>query len=199
MSLEIALVFAILVSAVVMFITGWLRMDVTALLVLTLLAVTGVLTPADAFAGFSSPAVITVGGMFVISAALARTGVANVLGRQLLRVAGDRELAVVVTIMVTAGALSSIMANIGVVAMMLPVVMDIARRTSLTPSRLLLPMVLAAHLGGLTTLIGTPPNILASEALVALGLEPFGLLDFTAPGALLLLTGVGFVTLAGAR
>jgi di/tricarboxylate transporter len=199
MSLEIALVFIILLAAVTLFVTGWLRMDMTALLVLGLLAVTGTLSPAQAFAGFSSPAVITVGGMFVISAALARTGVANLLGRQLLRVAGERETPLVVTIMLTAGVLSSVMNNIGVAAMLLPVVMDIARRTGLPPSRLLMPLALGALMGGLTTLIGTPPNLLASEALREHGLEPFRLLDFTAPGVLILLTGIAFVGLIGVR
>jgi di/tricarboxylate transporter len=199
MSLEIALVFTILLAAVTLFVTGWLRMDMTALLVLGLLAVTGTLTPTQAFAGFSSPAVITVGGMFVISAALARTGVANLLGRQLLRVAGEREVPLVVTIMLTAGVLSSVMNNIGVAAMLLPVVMDIARRTGLPPSRLLMPLALGALMGGLTTLIGTPPNLLASEALREHGLEPFRLLDFSGPGVLILLTGIAFVGLIGVR
>jgi di/tricarboxylate transporter len=199
MSIEIALVFFILLAAVTLFVTGWLRMDMTALLVLGLLAVTGTLSPAQAFAGFSSPAVITVGGMFVISAALARTGVANLLGRQLLRVAGEREVSLVVSIMLTAGVLSSVMNNIGVAAMLLPVVMDIARRTGLPPSRLLMPLALGALMGGLTTLIGTPPNLLASEALRAHGLEPFRLLDFTGPGVLILATGIAFVALIGVR
>jgi di/tricarboxylate transporter len=199
MTVEIALVLTILLVAVILFVTGWLRMDMTALLVLGALAVLGILTPAQAFAGFSNPAVITVAGMFVISAALARTGVASLLGRQLLRVAGTRESTLVVAIMLTAGLLSSVMSNVGVVAMMLPVVMDIARRTAVAPSRLLMPLLLAAHLGGLTTLIGTPPNLLASEALSERGLPPLGVLDFTAPGGLLLLAGIAFVALVGGR
>jgi di/tricarboxylate transporter len=199
MSLEAALVFAILLAALALLATGRVRTDVTALLVLVALAATGLLTPAEAFAGFSSPAVITVGGMFVISAALARTGIAGMLGRQVLRVAGSRERSLVVAIMLTAGALSSVMSNIGVVAMLLPVVMDIARRVASPPSKLLLPLVLGAHLGGLITLIGTPPNILASDALREQGLAPFNLLDFTAPGVLLLLAGVAFVALVGVR
>jgi di/tricarboxylate transporter len=199
MSPEILLVFVILLAAVVIFVTGWLRMDVTALLVLAALAITGLLTPQQAFAGFSSPAVITVGGMFVISAALARTGVAGVLGRHLLRVAGDRETPLVITIMLTAGVLSSVMNNIGVAAMLLPVVMDIARRTGHAPSRLLMPLALGSLMGGLMTLVGTPPNILASEALAERGLPPLGLLDFTPPGALILMVGVGFVAVLGRR
>jgi di/tricarboxylate transporter len=199
MSLEIALVFTILLAAVILFVTGWMRMDMTALLVLGLLAVLGILTPAQAFAGFSSPAVVTVGGMFVISAALARTGVAGILGRQLLRVAGTREVPLVVAIMLTAGVLSSVMNNIGVAAMLLPVVMDMARRTGHPPSKLLMPLALGSLMGGLTTLIGTPPNLLASEALSEHGLSPFGLLDFTPPGAMILLAGVVFVSVVGVR
>jgi di/tricarboxylate transporter len=196
---DLLIVLAVLAGAVTMFVTGWIRMDMTALLVLALLALTGVLTPAEAFAGFSSPAVITVGGMFVISAALARTGVASVLGRQLLRVAGSGERRLVVAIMLVAGVLSSVMNNIGVAAMLLPVVMDLSRQTGHPPSRLLMPMALACLMGGLTTLIGTPPNLLASQALSDGGLQPFGLLDFTAPGGLILAVGIAFVGLAGVR
>jgi di/tricarboxylate transporter len=196
---EIALVVGILLTALVLFVTGWVRMDMTALLVVASLALTGVLTPAQAFAGFSSPAVITVAGMFVISAALARTGVANLLGRQLMRIAGDTEARLAVAIMITAGLLSSIMSNIGAAAMLLPVVMDIARRTGTPPSKLLLPLALAVHMGGLMTLIGTPPNILASDALRDAGFEPLRLLDFTGPGSLILMAGVAFVGLVGIR
>jgi len=199
MTFEVALVFGILAAALLLFVTGWVRMDLTALLVLGALAVSGIVTPTQAFAGFSNPAVITVAGMFVISAALARTGVANLLGRQILRLAGERESAVVVVIMLTAGGLSAVMNNIGVAAMMLPVVMDIARRIGSPPSKLLMPLALACLMGGLLTLIGTPPNILVSEALRERGLTPFGLLDFTAPGAVILLAGIAFVATVGVR
>jgi di/tricarboxylate transporter len=199
MTFEIVLVLGILLAALVLFVTGWVRMDLTALLVLGLLAVTGLLTPAQAFSGFSNPAVITVAGMFVISAALARTGVANLLGRQVLRIAGQRETSVVVVVMATAGLLSSIMNNIGVAAMMLPVVMDIARRIGSPPSKLLMPLALGSLMGGLMTLIGTPPNILVSEALREQGLAPFRLFDFTPPGAIILLAGIAFVALVGVR
>jgi len=199
MTFEAGLVLGVLVAALVLFVTGWVRMDLTALLVLGALAVSGVLTPAQAFAGFSNPAVITVAGMFVISAALARTGVANLLGRQILRVAGEREGPVVVVIMLTAGGLSAVMNNIGVAAMMLPVVMDIARRIGSPPSKLLMPLALASLMGGLLTLIGTPPNILVSEALRERGHAPFGLLDFTGPGAVILLAGIVFVATVGVR
>ncbi len=197
MTIEIALVLAILVAAMVLFVTGWLRMDLTALLVLAALAVLGLVTPGQALSGFSSPAVITVAGMFVISAGLARTGVAGILGRQVLRMAGHGEARLLVVIMVTAGVLSSVMNNIGVAAMMLPVVMDIARRTHRPPSRLLLPLALACLMGGLLTLVGTPPNILVSDALEMQGFQPFGLFDFTPIALVILGAGIAFVVLVG--
>ena len=197
MTPAIVLVLAILVAAMVLFVTGWLRMDLTALVVLAILALTGLVTPGQALAGFSSPAVITVAGMFVISAGLARTGVAGIVGRQVLRMAGHGEVRLLVVIMVTAGVLSSFMNNIGVAAMMLPVVMDIARRTRRPPSRLLLPLALACLMGGLLTLVGTPPNIVVSDALQLQGLEPFGLFDFTPIASVILVAGIAFVALIG--
>jgi di/tricarboxylate transporter len=197
MTPEILLVLGILMGAMVLFVTGFLRMDLTALLVLAALALTGLVTPTEALSGFSSSAVITVAGMFVISAGLGRTGIAGIVGRQVLKMAGTGEARLIVVIMVTAGLLSSVMNNIGVAAMMLPVVMDIARRTRRPPSRLLLPLALACLMGGLLTLVGTPPNILVSDALLVQGLEPFQLFDFTPIGLVILGVGIAFVALFG--
>jgi di/tricarboxylate transporter len=139
-------------------------------------------SPAQALAGFSNAAVVTVWAMFIISGGLSVTGIANILGRQVLRMAGTGEARLIAVIMTTAGVLSAFMNNVGVAAMMLPVVVDIARRTKRPASRLLMPLALGSLLGGLTTLIGTPPNLLVSDALTEYGLEPFQLLDFTPVG-----------------
>lgn len=197
MTFEIALVLAILAAALVLFVGEWVRMDVVALLVLGTLAITGLVSPADAYAGFSNPAVITVWAMFILSEGLTRTGIANVIGRQVMRVAGRREVAQIVVIMLTAGFLSAFMNNIGVAALMLPVVMDIARRTRSSPSRLLMPLAYASLLGGLMTLIGTPPNLLVSNALAEGGFAPFRLFDYTPVGVIVMLTGTLFVALVG--
>jgi di/tricarboxylate transporter len=141
--------------------------------------------------------VITVWAVFVLSAALSITGVAGVIGRQVLRLAGTNEIQLVAVIMLTAGVLSAFMNNIAVAALLLPVVTDIARRTGRPPSRLLMPLACGALLGGLTTLIGTPPNILASDALVAYGLRPFGLFDYASVGLMVMLAGVAFIALIG--
>lgn len=197
MTYEIALVLGILLVSLVLFVSEVIRMDLVAMLVLCTLAVTGLVAPSDTFTGFSNSAVITVWAMFILSDGLTRTGIADVIGRQVIWVAGRNELAMIVVIMVTAAVLSAFMNNIGVAALMLPVVVDVAKRTRIPVSRLLMPLAYATLLGGLTTLIGTPPNLLISEALSQGGWKPFALFDFAPIGAVVLLAGVSFVALAG--
>jgi len=127
LTFEIALVLIVLIAAIVLFITEIIAMDVVALLVLGTLALTGLVTPAGALAGFSNPAVVTVWAMFILSAGLTATGVANAIGRQVLRLSEGSEARMITIIMLTAGVLSAFMNNIGVAALMLPVVMDMAR------------------------------------------------------------------------
>jgi len=196
---QIALVLGILFVSLVLFVTEKVRMDVVALLVLGALAVTGLVTPTEALAGFSNPAVITVWAMFMISGALAATGVAGIFGQHLLRLVGRSEGRMVAVIMLTSGVLSAFMNNIGVAALLLPVTMDVARRVGRPPSRLLMPLAYGSLLGGLTTLIGTPPNLLISQALHENGFERFGLFDFTPVGGVILLAGVAFTALIGRR
>ncbi len=199
MTLEIGIVLAILTGAVILFITEWVRMDVVALMVLGGLAVVGLVTPAEALSGFSNPAVVTVWAVLILSGGLARTGVAGLIGRRLLRLAGDSEMRLLVIIMLTVGILSGFMNDIGVASLFLPVVIDIARRTKQPPSKLLMPLAFAALLGGLNTLIGTPPNILISEALREAGLRPFQMFDYTPVGVAVLIAGTAFMALVGHR
>jgi di/tricarboxylate transporter len=194
---DIALTLTILGAAVLLFITEWLRVDLVALLVLASLAVTRLVTPTEAVSGFSNPAVITVWAVFILSGGLSRTGVANVLGRQVLRLGGQSEARLVVVIMLTSGIMSAFMNNVGVAAMLLPVVLNITRRTGLSRGRLLMPLAFGSLLGGLTTLISTPPNILANNALLDFGLAPFRLFDFTPVGVILMLTGVLYMVIFG--
>jgi di/tricarboxylate transporter len=197
MTPEIALVLTILAAAIVMFVTERIRVDVVALMVLVSLALTGVVTPTEALSGFANLAVVTVWAVLILSAGLARTGVAGLIGRPLLRVAGGTEARLIALIMLLVGVLSGFMNDIGVAALMLPVVVDIARRTGRPPSRLLMPLAFAALLGGLTTLIGTPPNILVSEALRQYGLEPFHMFDYTPTGVVVMFAGIAFMVLVG--
>lgn len=197
MTPESLLTLVLLLAAAVLFITEWLRADLVALLVLVVAAATGLVTPVEAISGFSNPAVITVWAMFIISGALTNTGVAGAIGSRVLRVAGQGQMRLLLVIMLTAAVLSAFMNNVGVAALMLPVVMAIARQTGTPPSRLLMPLAYACLLGGLTTLIGTPPNILVSDALREAGYEPFRLFDFAPVGVPLVLAGVAFIALVG--
>lgn len=197
MTYEIGFVLSLLFVALVLFVTEKLRMDLVALLVLAVLAVSGMVTTEQALEGFSNPAVVTVWAMFILSAGLSATGVADVIGRQVLRVAGDTEPRIIFTVMMASGVMSAFMNNVGVAALMLPVVMDIARRTGVSPSRLLMPMAYASLLGGLTTMIGTPPNLVASTALEQAGHAPFALFDFAPIGVPALIMGSLFVAFIG--
>lgn len=197
MSFEIILVLAILFVALVLFVSELVRMDIVALLVLCTLAVTGLVTPSEALEGFSNPAVVTVWAMFILSAGLYHTGVAKIIGKQVLRFAGNSEPRMIMVIMTTTGVMSAFMNNIGVSALMLPVVMDIAKRTGKAPSKLLMPLAFGSLLGGLTTLIGTPPNLLISYSLQENNLTPFGLFDFAPVGLGVMIGGILFVAFIG--
>jgi di/tricarboxylate transporter len=194
---QIALSLFILAMAIMFFVTEWLPMEVVALLVLGTVAITGLVNPTEALSGFSSPAVVTVWAVFILSGGLTRTGVANIIGRNILRLAGKREFFIVTVVMLSAGIMSAFMNNVAVAALMLPVVMDISRQTGHPASRLLMPLAYGSLLGGLTTLIGTPPNILISEALRDNGLTPFKFFDYTPVGAAVMVAGVVFMVLIG--
>jgi di/tricarboxylate transporter len=197
MTPEIILVLSILIVAVILLITEWIPMEVTALLSLGAVTLTGLITPAEALTGFSNPAVVTIWAVFILSGGLTRTGVANAIGDFVLRLAGSSETRMIVVIMVSAGVMSAIMNNVAVAALMLPVVMDIARHTGSPPSRLLMPLAYGSLLGGLTTQIGTPPNILVSEALRDAELRSFSFFDFTPLGLVIMFCGIVFMVFIG--
>ncbi len=194
---SMALVVGILGVAIVLFVTEKIRVDLVALLVLAALAISGLVTPAEALSGFSNPAVVTVWAVLILSGALSKTGVANLIGKRLLQWGGGGESRLMFLIMLIAGILSGFMNSIGVASLLMPVVIDIARHTKRSPSKMLIPLAYAALLGGLVTLIGTPPNILISEALRDAGLEPFGMFDFTPIGIVIMIVGVIFLAVAG--
>ncbi|MGD8552802.1 MAG: SLC13 family permease [Anaerolineales bacterium] len=198
MSIENILVLIIIAVAVVLFVSERLRVDVVAMLVLTLLIITGLVTVEQAFSGFSSPAVITVLAVFIVSGGLTRSGVADQIGSLILRVAGTSQMRMTLLIMVGVGVMSAFMNNIGAVAILLPAVMSVSRKTGISPSKLLIPLAWASLMGGNMTLIGTPPNILASSILENYGnLEPFSFFDFTPMGIIVLATGTVYMLFIG--
>lgn len=193
------LALAILGVAVLLLVTEWVRYDLVALAVLLALAVTGLVPAEAAVRSFGDPAVVTLAAVLVLSGGLYRTGVANLMGRYLLRLSGDRPGRITLLTMLTAGAISGFMFNLGVAALLLPVALEMSRRTGRAPSRLLIPLSYATLLGGTLTLIGTAPNILISGALVGAGLPPFHMFDFAPLGAVVLGVGVLYMLLVGQR
>ena len=193
------IVLAILIAAAILFVTEWVRYDLVGLLVLLGLALTGVITGAQALQGFSNPAIVTIAAVLVLSGGLYRTGVANLVGRQVLRLAGRSPGRLTLLVMLTAGLLSAVMNNIAAAALLLPVVLELARRIDVPPTKLLIPLAFASLLGGMITLIGTAPNILVTGIASDLGLRPFGMFSFTPVGITALLAGVLYMTLFGRR
>ena len=196
---EIALMMAILGISILLFITDWLRVDVVALLVLLALTLTGLITPEEAFRGFSSPAVITVWAIFIVSGGLFYTGVASLLGDRMLKIAGTSARRLVGLLMTAVGLMSAVMNNVGATAVLMPATVSMARKARISVSKLLLPLAFGSLMGGMITLIGTPPNILASDALRMAGYEPFSLLDFAPVGLTVLILGVTYVVVIGMR
>ena len=195
----IAFLLAVLAAMVVLFLTEKLPIDLTAFLGLTLLIFTGYVAVDQAFTGFASSAVITMLSIFIVSAGLMQTGVADLVGGAIHRFVGSRETPLMIAVMLVAGVLSMFMNNIAATAVLMPAVASLGRRAHLPPSRLFLPLAFGAILGGTATLVGTPPNILAAAMLRDRGLEPFGLFDFTPFGLVLLLGGILFMLTVGRR
>ncbi|EPR33141.1 Citrate transporter [Alkalidesulfovibrio alkalitolerans DSM 16529] len=194
---ELILLFSIILVALVLFIGGWLAVDLVGLLVLAALTLTGLVGASDALAGFSSPAVVTVWAMFILSAGLSRTGIAYRIGQPLQRFAHSSEWLLVAMLMLVASLLSALINTITVAVILLPAAMDLARRSGRPPSRLLLPMALGCLLGGPFTGISTPPNMLVTDALRNAGLAPFAIFDFTPITGAIVLAGILFMALVG--
>lgn len=197
MTSEIALVLAILGTAIVLFATERIRVDVISMMVLLSLILTGLLTVEEAFSGFSNPAVITVWAIYIVSEGLFITGVADYLGQRILGISGNNSARLTVVIMVAVGAMSAFMNNIGATAVLLPAVVAIGRKINIPASKLLIPLAFGSLLGGVTTLIGTPPNLLVSSALAAAGYEPFTLFDYTPMGLIVMVSGITYFAVVG--
>lgn len=199
MSSDAIVVLCILGATIVLFVLDRLPIDLVALLALVALWVTGVLTPAEGLAGFANPVVLMIAGLFVVGAALMNSGVAGWLGGQLRRFGGTSEMRLILVIMVMTAVLSGFMSSTGTVAILLPVVVTVAKRARVSPARLLIPLSFSSLLGGMLTLIGTPPNIVVNSELVKHGGTSFGFFSFTPAGVVMLIVGVGFMVLVGRK
>ncbi|OKL40801.1 SLC13 family permease [Pontibacter flavimaris] len=197
MTVEIGIVLGIILLAVILFVTDRLSMDTVALLTMVLFMVTGILTPAEGFAGFSNPATITVGAMFIISSAIFKSGVLNSVGTSLTRIGRNSYLLCLLALMLISGALSAFINDTAVVALLMPVVIQVSRDIRVSPAKLLIPLSFGALLGGICTLIGTSTNILVSGIAQAQGLEPLRMFEFLPAGIIFLVVGVVYMFLLG--
>ncbi len=199
MNLEIAFLIIVLIGMVVLFLTEKIPIDLTAFLGLVILIFTGYVTADQAFTGFASSAVITMLSIFIVSGALMNAGVADFAAVWIHRIVGSSELPLLITIMITAGVLSAFMNNIAATAVLMPAVASLSRRAGLQPSKIFIPLSFGAILGGTTTLVGTPPNILAGSVLSDRGLKSFELFDFTILGGIVLALGVIYMVTIGRK
>ncbi len=193
MTTDLIIVLVVLAVTLALFVSDRLRLDLIALMALLALALTGVVSTSEAVAGFAEPVVLMIAGLFVVGAGLFNTGVADAMGRWVERVAGQSPARLIAVIMLVTAFLSAFLSSTGTVAVMLPVVIAIARSRGISPSRLLIPLAFASLLGGMQTLIGTPPNLIASTTLAQAGLEPFGFFEFTPVGLVMLTIGILFM------
>jgi len=192
------LIFAILAATMALFLWGRFRHDIVALLALMACVVGGLVPAADAFAGFGHPAVITVACVLVLSQGLQNTGAVDWLARSLLpREAGL--LTSMIALMGLGALLSGFMNNVGAMALLMPVAVQLSGRLNMTAGQILMPLAFGTILGGMTTLIGTPPNLIVSGFRVEAGLGPFAMFDFAPVGVAVAVAGVIFVALFGWR
>ena len=197
MTPDIFLTLLIILVALLLFATEKFRVDVVAILVLITVGLLELIPREELFLGFANSAVITVWAVYMVSGGLFKTGVADAMGKAILRVAGDGELRLIATIMLAVGLISAFMNNVGAVAMLLPAVMGISRQTKVPASKMLIPLAFASLLGGKMTLIGTPANILATGILAEHGLPTFGFFEFTGIGVVVLVTGILYMAFIG--
>ncbi len=198
MTADQIIIFLVLLGALGLFIWGRWRYDIVAVMALLVVAVTGLVPAEDAFAGFGHPAVITVATVLIISQALTNSGAVDTLGKQLSAIQ-DRPVLLVATLTGLVALCSAFMNNVGALALFMPIALQLCQRANRPASEILMPLSFGSLLGGLITLIGTPPNIVIATYRQKITGEPFGMFDFTPVGLGVALVGVTFISLIGWR
>ena len=196
---QATLTLIVLAVAAVLFATEVIPLAVTAMSAAIVLGLLGVLTPTQVFAGLSNPTVVLFAGMFIIGAAMFRTGLAQQIGIAVVKKSGTDERALMAALMLITIILSSVSSNTATVACLMPVVIQICRTAQIPVSPQLMALAIAANVGGTITMIGTPPNILMSATLETAHLRPFGFFEFAWIGIPLSLTGMVYMLTIGRR
>ncbi|MDO4229083.1 MAG: SLC13 family permease [Capnocytophaga sp.] len=183
----------ILLISAIFFMSGRVRSDLVALCSLVFLVIFGILTPEEALSGFSNSVVIMMIGLFVVGGAIFQTGLAKMISSKILRLAGNSEIKLFILLMLVTSLIGAFVSNTGTVALMLPIVVSMAMSSNINTSRLLMPMAFASSMGGMMTLIGTPPNLVIDEVLVKGGFPQLTFFSFTPVGIICLLVGMLFL------
>jgi di/tricarboxylate transporter len=202
LTFEIALAFAIVLGALVVFTLDFFPIDLVALAIMSLILVLGPIlgvAPEEAISGFSNTATITVLAMFILSGGIYRTGAINLLARRMIRFAGDGELKQLITVMLVVSPISVFINNTAAVALLIPSVIKLAREHRRAPSKLLMPLSFFSQLAGVITLIGTSTNILASALSAREGYGAFGMFEFAPIGLLVFVTGALYIFFIGRK
>ena len=180
----------ILAISAIFFVSGKIRSDLVALCALVALLLCHILTPEEALSGFSSSVVIMMIGLFVVGGAIFQTGLAKIISSRILKLAGKSETRLFLLVILATAAIGAFVSNTGTVALMLPIVVSLAMSAGMNPSRLLMPLAFASSMGGMMTLIGTPPNLVIQDTLTAAGYEPLSFFSFLPVGLVCLLVGI---------
>lgn len=180
----------ILAISVTMFIIGRVRSDVVAVCAMAALLIFGILTPAEALAGFSSTVVIMMVGLFVVGGAIFQTGLAKAASHRIMALAGGNDTFMFLLVMFATALIGAFVSNTGTIALMMPVVVSVATQKGMHPGRMLMPLAFASSMGGMLTLIGTPPNLVIQEALTQAGETPLTFFSFTPVGLIIVVIGV---------
>lgn len=180
----------VLAVSAIFFAIGKVRSDVVALCALLSLVFTHTLTPAEALAGFSSPVVVMMAGLFVVGGGILQTGLAKMVGGKMMKYAGGGSVALFIVVMLVTAIVGGFVSNTGTVALMLPIVVSIATNSKTNVSTLLMPLAFASSMGGMLTLIGTPPNLVINEALIEAGLPELSFFSFLPVGLVCIAVGI---------
>ncbi|MDX1544385.1 MAG: SLC13 family permease [Christiangramia sp.] len=195
--MELYLTVAIIIIGVILFVRDYFSIDTTSIIIMALFIVSGVLSPEEGFSGFNHPATITLGCMFVVSAAVFKSGVIDGLSAKLIKIARINYFMALVSLCCTAAVLSAFINDSAVVAILIPVALLVCREAGISPSRLLIPISFSALFGGTCTLVGTSTNILVSSYAEKLGSEGFGMFEFSLLAFCLLTIGMSYIFLVG--
>lgn len=180
----------ILIASVILFMSGKVRSDLVAICVLLALLIFHILTPEEGLAGFSNSVVIMMVGLFVVGGAIFQTGLAKMISSKILKLAGKSELRLLLLVILVTSAIGAFVSNTGTVALMLPIVVSMAASANTSSSRLLMPLAFASSMGGMMTLIGTPPNLIIQDTLTGAGFEPLSFFSFLPVGIICVAVGI---------